>query len=317
MGFGEVDKKILTSLYHNSREPLSKIAKSCGVSREQAEYRVKKFENNGLIKKYLTVFNYGLLGFNEFVVIWLKVRGKKSLIKNELKKCRNLLSVGEVLNGFDLYADFVFKDKFSFESYFNNFLSENKEFIAGHDIFISTSVEIYPLKSFGKKTNELNYSLIGGFEEVKLSENDWKILSKLDANGRVSSFEISSSVKMTAEGVSYGIKQLKKKGIIIGSRILFDMEKAGFYFAGLRLKLQEVSESVRKKLTDFCRSHKNINALSFGLGNYNSFVQFFYQKEEELRNVISDFRKSFDDLILKSELLLIENEEHIRMLPLK
>ena len=317
MDFGEIDKKILTCLYHNSRESLSKIGKACGVSREQVEYRIRKFEVGKIIKKYLTVFNYGLLGLNEFVVVWLKVKSKKDYIKKELTKIPNMISVGEVLNGFDLYVDFVFKDKIFFERTFNEFLSKYGELVLDYDIFISTFVEIYHLKSFGKKSPEVSYSLIDESLKIDLTEKDLKILSIIDSNGRISALEISNSVGMTAEGVAYCLNKLRKKGVIVGTRILFDMEKAGFYFAGLRLNLKNVSGPTRQKVISFCRSHKNVNALSFGIGKYNSFIQFLYQSEEELRGAISDFKRSFGDLILNSELLMTEKEEHIRMLPLE
>lgn len=317
MKFGEIDKKVLSYLYHNSRESLNKVGKACGVSREQVEYRIKKFESNGIIKKYMTTFNYERLGFKEFIIVWLKVNTKKDFIKNELIKSPNLTSIGEILNSFDLYADFVFKDKFSFEKYFNEFLSKHKNLISDYNVFTSTFMEIYPLKSFGKKFSESNYSLINNEPKINLPEKDLNILSKLDSNGRISALEISSSAKMTAEGVAYRIKQLKKIGIINGTRILFDMEKAGFYFTVLRLNLKNTSEQIRKKVKIFCRSHKNINALSFGIGKFNSIVQFFYQREEEVRSAILDFRNSFDDLIINSELLMIEKENHIRMLPLE
>ncbi|MDA3836485.1 MAG: Lrp/AsnC family transcriptional regulator [Nanoarchaeota archaeon] len=52
MNLDTVDKKLITYLYHNFREPLSKIAKATNLSRDQVEYRIKKYEKEGLIIKF-------------------------------------------------------------------------------------------------------------------------------------------------------------------------------------------------------------------------------------------------------------------------
>ncbi|GAI02419.1 unnamed protein product, partial [marine sediment metagenome] len=114
----KIDKKLISYLYHNYREPLTKIAKACKISRDQVEYRLEKYKNQGLIKKYATIFNYSLLGYNEFVVVWIKLncsQEKKNFIKRELEEYRSCVTVLDVIGKFDLVIDFIFKDKFDFQ----------------------------------------------------------------------------------------------------------------------------------------------------------------------------------------------------------
>jgi len=91
MKLKQKDKKILSYLYHHYRQPLTEVGKQCLVSRDQVEYTLNKYEAEGVIRKYLTILNYSLLGYNEFIIIWIKTP-KKEQVKKELQTMKNVLS---------------------------------------------------------------------------------------------------------------------------------------------------------------------------------------------------------------------------------
>ena len=45
-----IDFKLLNYLYHNHNESISKIAKATKISRDKIEYRLNKYQKEGLIK---------------------------------------------------------------------------------------------------------------------------------------------------------------------------------------------------------------------------------------------------------------------------
>ena len=57
------DKKILMQLTKNSRQSLTQIAKQVGLTKDFVFYRIKKLENIGIIKKYLTQIDTLKIGF--------------------------------------------------------------------------------------------------------------------------------------------------------------------------------------------------------------------------------------------------------------
>lgn len=311
MKLDAIDKKLIKYLYHSYRKPITQIAKACRISRDQAEYRLKKFESQGFIKKYVTIFNYSLLGYNEFTIVWLKLNSNKESVKKELEKNKNVLSVGEVLSKYDLFINFVFKNKQEFEEFFNNFLEEHKG-IFDYSVFSTTYSELYPLKSFGELKETLDYPFVEDSKEIKIEKKDLEIMKALETNGRAKITDLSKKINLSGELIAYKLKQLYKKKIILGNRIQFDMEKLGFNFAALKLKLNPLEKN---KIKSFCQQHKNINALVFGISKYNCIIQFFYQEESELRNAIKDTNTMLQKNIKDSELLLMENEGNVKTLP--
>ena len=316
MKLDKKDEKLISYLYHHYREPLTKIAKACRISRDQAEYRLKKYEKEELIKKYLTIFNYNILGYREFIVIWLKLKGKnKEEIKKELESMKNVISVGDVLSQYDLFVNLIFKNKEEFEKMFYTFIEKYKEDVDYYSVFITTSAEFFPLKVFGVFDAEKTYSIVKPSKQIELKEKDLGILKALEKNGRVRVIDIAKQTGLSSEIIVYKLRQYHKNKLIVGTRIQFDMEKLNFYFGVLKIRLKNKTEKVEEKIRTFCKNHKNINALSFGISEYNCLIQIFYQKEKEFRKTIKDINKTLGREMEKSELLLIEKEGRVKTFP--
>lgn len=314
MKLDKTDKKLISYLYHHYREPLTKIGKACRISRDQVEYRLKKYEKEGLFKKYIAMFNYDLFGYKEFVVVWLKIKDDKTIIKRELESMKNVISTGDALTSYDVFVNFVFKDKQEFEQVFNLFLEKHKQNITNYSIFITTFTEFYPLKAFGLFDEEKTYQITTTEKPLKLTEKDLKILTALEKNGRARIIDIAKQTGLSSELIVYKIRQLYINKIILGTRIQLGMEKLGFYFVTIRIKLKNLIEETRKKLKYFCKQHKHINALSFGISDYNCIIQIFYQNEKEYRQTIIDINSEFKKEIQDSILIPIENEGKIKTL---
>jgi len=315
MKFDKTDKKLISYLYYHYREPLTKIGKACRLSREQVEYRIRKYENGGLIRKYVTIFNYSLLGYNEFVIILLKINKEKELIRHELENMKNVISCGEVISKYDLYVNSIFKDKDEFENVFYSFLETHKESIEKFSLISLTDGMLYPLKYFGEKNSEKNYSLVSQNKEVKISEKDMKILKALEKNGRARIIDIAKQTGISSELIVYKMKELYKNKVILGTRLQLGMEKHEFYFGILMFKLKNLDKGSKEKIKELCKNHPYINSLGFGIGEYNCFIQFFYRDEKGFRNSLKKIKKELSSGIQDYELFLIEEENDVKTLP--
>ena len=88
MELKEKDLKLLAYLYHNNREPLTKIAKETGMTRIQVEHSLKKFIKEGIIEKFFTMFNYSAFGYDIYVIMLVKLEKYVSFQKFTKKSGR-------------------------------------------------------------------------------------------------------------------------------------------------------------------------------------------------------------------------------------
>src|SRR3989344_9445880 len=123
------DAKLLSYLYHHAREPSTKIAKALGLTREQVDYKIKKFMSEGIIKQFTTLFNYSALGYGRYYVLLLKFTKPiyaRSFFSKE-RKDKNLFDIAQISNKYDIGMEILFKDEKEFREYLNKLLNEQKD----------------------------------------------------------------------------------------------------------------------------------------------------------------------------------------------
>ena len=315
MKITEMDKNILSYLYQSKRESISKISKDLHIHRNKVEYSLKKFEDNKIIKQYIQIINFNKLGYNESILLWIKVKQNKDEIYNELQKIPQVISVGKVLTKYDFYVNIICKNKEEFEKIFQNFLKKYDNDIQNHDILINTYFNLYPLQIFGNLKQIKNFEIIKESDEIKISDNEIKILKELESNSRKKLIDIAKNTNQSIELTKYHLDELYKKEILLGTRINFDLEKLGYYFGLLRIKLKNTSDELKKEIETFLKKLPNTISLAVGIGVFNCHVQFFYKNEKDLREMINLFLSEFDNKIIDSELLLNEKESEVKILP--
>jgi len=97
MELSEVDKKILKGLLEDARLSSRRIAKNVGVSTGTVLSRIKKMEEEGLIRGYSALLDHEKLGYQLTVVTEITVsKGRLVEMENEIAKIPNVCGVYDV-----------------------------------------------------------------------------------------------------------------------------------------------------------------------------------------------------------------------------
>jgi len=97
MELNETDVKILRGLLEDARFSSRQIAKKVGVSVGTVLSRIKKMENEGIIKGYSAVLDHEKLGYELTVVTEITVsKGRLIEMEEEIAKIPNVCSVYDV-----------------------------------------------------------------------------------------------------------------------------------------------------------------------------------------------------------------------------
>lgn len=112
MGLDETDVKILKALTVDARLSSRQIAKQCGVSVGTALSRIKKMENEGIIKGYSTLLDHEKLGYELTVVSEITVsKGRLLEMESEIARFPNVCSVYDVTGLLDAIIIAKFKNR--------------------------------------------------------------------------------------------------------------------------------------------------------------------------------------------------------------
>ena len=108
----ETDKKILKNLLEDARFSSRQIAKNVGVSVGTVLSRIKKMEEDGLIKGYAVILDHEKLGFELTVVTEITVsKGRLTEMENEIAKIPNVCGVYDVTGLTDAVIIAKFKSR--------------------------------------------------------------------------------------------------------------------------------------------------------------------------------------------------------------
>jgi DNA-binding Lrp family transcriptional regulator len=108
----ETDQKILKNLLDDARFSSRQIAKNVGVSVGTVLSRIKKMEDDGLIKGYSVILDHEKLGYELTVVTEITVsKGRLTEMENEIAKISNVCGVYDVTGLTDAVIIAKFKNR--------------------------------------------------------------------------------------------------------------------------------------------------------------------------------------------------------------
>jgi DNA-binding Lrp family transcriptional regulator len=112
MVLSDTDVKILQVLLEDARFSSRQVAKKVGVSVGTVLSRIKRMEDDGLIKGYSVILNHEKLGYELTVVMEVTVsKGRLIEMENEIAKIQNVCSVYDVTGLTDAFIIAKFKTR--------------------------------------------------------------------------------------------------------------------------------------------------------------------------------------------------------------
>ncbi|MDK2795083.1 MAG: hypothetical protein PWQ22_741 [Archaeoglobaceae archaeon] len=110
----EIDLNILRELQVDARKSLKEIAEKVGVAEGTVYNRINKMKSMGIIKKFIPVLDYSLLGYDITAIIGVSAEGGQLVeIEKEIAKEKNVTAVYDVTGEYDILivAKFENRDK--------------------------------------------------------------------------------------------------------------------------------------------------------------------------------------------------------------
>ena len=142
-----------------------------------------------------------------------------------------------------------------------------------------------------------------GFDSQKeyktetIDETDYKILKTILKNARMKTIDIAREIKTTEMVVRYRLKNLIKKGIIIGFKPFLNVHKLGYTYFKLHLTLQNITPEKKKSIVSYVHQHPNTIHMTELVGGADLETEFQVKTNEEFYANVQDLRLKFWNII--------------------
>jgi len=311
------NRKILEQLELNSRQSNSQIAKKVGLSKDAVSYRINNLEQIKFISGYYSVLNIAKLGLIQFK-IFITFQNTDSQIEKEiieyLKKDKNTGWVVSCDGYYNLMIVVWAKNPIIFNKFFIKFLNKYSKYFKERDVLIIP--EEYALRRsylLNKAQIKLPISYYGGEPTFDLDKKDILIIESLANNSRESLHNIAYKIGLTSEGVAHRIKNLQENGILLAFRPKLNTYLLGYSFYNLLFKLKKTNNF--SKIHEYFKKNSNVVYITQYLGKYDLGVDIEIKDQNELRDILSDFKDNFKEDIESYISVLIHNEHKLSYFP--
>jgi len=292
------DKEILRLLNDNARMTSKAIGASVNISREVADYRIKRLVKNGLISRYITVINDNKLGFEAYVLLLqlqnyttedekriLNFLDKHHFVKWVLKCsgdwdiqttviARNKIHLAEIIDEIDNYCGKNLR-KYDLEIVVKLLVPENLSFMLPP----AKQKEIPPAD-----TAKL-------FEIAEIDDKDKKLMKALATDARAPIVKIAQQIGLSADATNLRIKKLVKKDVIKKFQTVVDLSTLAYLRYSVFLKVNNYSEKRGRQIQTFLYSLPNITFSERIIGNWDLRMQISCMNPQEFENLLQKIRE--------------------------
>lgn len=290
-----IDKKILKVVAMNSRANVNYIAKVVGKSKETVNYRLNRMIKDKTILSFYPNINGSKLGFSYYKIL-LKYKTITSetegVMFDFLKKHKNMLWVGNCDGEYQLMISLLVRNLKELNDFLNSFLGRFGKYFYGKEVLQITAFDILNENYLDvKSTEKSSVREDATCEEEKVDVMDVKLLKILAGDARMKLVDIAGKLGVTAEAVSYRIKNLVKRGIISGFRARVNYSKLGYLYYQVLLSFSNLK--IKNNLIKKFSAHSNCVSVIEFIGKYDLQLEFVVKNVEELRGILDNLRSEY------------------------
>ncbi|MFC7228105.1 Lrp/AsnC family transcriptional regulator [Salinirubellus salinus] len=142
MTYEHLDEQLINALLADGRASLRSLAEELDVSVTTVSNHLSDLEEEGVIRGYTPIVDYGALGYDVTAVIQLKVEGSALPdITDRLKEHKHMVSVYEVTGDHDIVAIGKFKDTDGMNNQIKELLTDPDIKESNTSVVLNTVVE--------------------------------------------------------------------------------------------------------------------------------------------------------------------------------
>ncbi len=314
------DRKILSELDMDARQPLSSIAKKVGLSREVVNYRIRQLEQRKVILGYYTVLDTARLGLI-YCRILFKYRKMPAKKQEELSSfCSMHRNISWIIWGegkWDIVLVVLAQNLGEIESTYDELNDRFGQFFQNPHVSLAYRVHEFRHKYLYADIKSDNKELVvgKGGKAADLDEADSSIIDVLSGNATVSLVDISKKAGLTPKVASYRIRRLQEEKIILGFRAIINNKLLGYDHYKVFLTLQEVGEKSLARVMGFLSYHPNVVYVTKPMGPYSLEFEVMVRNANELHEIMQQFKQQLGDILVDYDTYFNYEVKSLRYVP--
>ena len=314
------DRKILYELDLDCRQSNTQIGKKVGLKKDVVAYRIKRMQDEGVIKNFWTAINTFKLGYSVFR-IYINFQYVNSQIKEEIIKhfinYKNVWAVISLKAEIDFDVVVWVKDIYEFYQFWSETLDKFEDYFSKYIISIFVEAfnykKSYLLPESNNDSDRLLYRTICSKKTVEIDETDYHLLNEIAINARMPLMELSEKLDCSSQTINYRLKNLIKNEVINAFRVNVDLSTLGLQHYKLELYLSDHTK--RNVIWNYLKEKPCCDTLNVAIGWCDLEFEIIVENVDKLSGLMDDIYSKFPKAIKKQTFWIFEKVHKERWLP--
>jgi len=305
----KIDKKdirLIGELERDSRNSVTKMAKSIGVSKEVANYRLKRLIDARFVKGFRLIADYSTMNFQIYRLL-LNLYNIHETTKSDIidyVKKSHFASFNALLQSvWDIEIIIRIRSISEFHEFYDDFMENFSEHIYEKDLSVITRTHFLGHPYIHGIFNPI---VVGQQKPVEINELDEKIISILSKNPRTDTVEMSKKTGITPSAVQYRMKSLVSHGVIKAIRPVINGPMIGYTKYKVEITLSKPAH--RKEVIQFLKMKPNATKIIEFIGKSDFEFHADFQTPMDIEKFMTELRTKFH-VIKDYEIIPILKEE--------
>jgi len=283
------DTKILSEIEFDYRKSHQEIAKKIKRSKTFVTYRIKKMEDEGLIK-YQPLIDYSTLGYTYYRVIIETILDKKEIIKY-IKESVKTIWLVEKYDQENFVLVFAVKSFGEFQEAWEQLYERIAPHVLSKNISLAYRVYHMPMTFLTNHSRD-DYYITGASNPKKLTEQEEKIVDYLIKNPSSSFKDIAKMVHISINTFKKLLSNLYRNKIILAFQTLINKELLHIQHYKLFLSFDFTSKN-KMKVIELLKNNPNVVYLSETSYSYDLECELYTFDNSSFEKIIRDLKTTF------------------------
>ncbi len=303
-----LDRKILYWMDCDCRTSARSLARKLRVSPSRLHYRLQQLVQDGVIKSFVTVINYRLLGYRSYGVHYkLRELGPDEVehVMRKIARDPRVLDMFLCEGTFNAHIAFLAKELEETEDIIWDVRDQLSKYIVEERRTIRLKSYLYHRSELLPRHSEEPDRSVLTMEKTpqpaQLDEDDRRILTAMSVHADWPVWKIAKAAGVSGPKAYARIKRLEGAGIIQGYRLVLDPNTPGFAYFRVVVKLHYIPPERRDELMKFLQSLPSIDRCTFTYGDYDLSYDLLVENTAALREVMNQVYGKFRNEIITQE----------------
>jgi DNA-binding Lrp family transcriptional regulator len=297
---------LLDALKEDARATSKSIAKKLRVSQQAANHKIHKLKEDGVIRKYTTIFDGARLGLGLY---WALMRFKKfdapkiKAFLGELVRNTEVVRIEKLNYKWDLLAVFSCPNTSKFNINLKRIYESNSGLLEDFEVMPGVVSYLFDHSLYKKRRRIRDYQVLYGNRNIaEISGIDKGVAKYLMKDARMSALRIAKELKCSPQTVLESMRRLKKNKIIHGYTTHIEPKKIGvnMYLVFMNLKF---FHSNYPHLLTFCKSHPLVVEMHRLFGSWQTMIEIMSPDMDSCLELVKQIQRLNAPFVNRIELV--------------